>query len=88
MRYGKPLLKNVLSAIANDGVKDLKVVPLYPQYATSTTQTTINKVSELIDSSINVSYVEQFYDDNRAVPGLRSTVQKRITINKGRLLHL
>ncbi len=75
MRYGKPLLKNVLSAIANDGVKDLKVVPLYPQYATSTTQTTINKVSELIDSSINVSYVEQFYDDKAFVDAFANRVK-------------
>lgn len=37
MRYGRPALKDVLKQLQADGVRRALVLPLYPQYSTSTT---------------------------------------------------
>jgi len=65
MRYGKPALKQVLNAINNSGADDLHVVPLFPQYASSTTGSIIHAVQKNKSKLQNVKYIhftEQFYD--------------------------
>ena len=37
MRYGEPALARVLEGLRSDGVRNVLVLPLYPQYSTSTT---------------------------------------------------
>ena len=39
MRYGQPSVASVLDAIVREGIRDLVVVPMYPQYAGPTTGT-------------------------------------------------
>ncbi len=64
MRYGNPSLKKVLKKIEGYHFDELIVLPLYPQYATSTTQTTIDRVEKLTRKWHNrtqVRYIKQFY---------------------------
>ena len=46
MRYGNPSMKSVLKEIREKDYAELVVLPHYPQYATSTTLSTINKVKK------------------------------------------
>ncbi|TLX76607.1 ferrochelatase [Labilibacter sediminis] len=65
MRYGNPSLKKVLAQIVSNNYEELVVLPHYPQYATSTTLSTINKVKKELKSFNkvpSVKYIEQFYD--------------------------
>lgn len=73
MRYGSPSLEDALRQIQMDGMSQLTVLPLYPQYAESTTETIFNLVrqiqSQLHPSQMeqwpgmqNVSLIKQFYD--------------------------
>lgn len=64
MNYGQPKLDDVLQQVANDGIQDLTVLPLFPHYASSTTQSTINKVEALTSqwSNTKVRFIKQFYD--------------------------
>ena len=43
MRYGEPSIERGLNELAALGVDDVLVVPLYPQYAMSTTETVVEK---------------------------------------------
>jgi len=66
MRYGNPSLKYVLRQIENKKYDELVVLPHYPQYATSTTLSTINKVKQELKkwkTLPKVKYIKQFYDD-------------------------
>lgn len=47
MRYGKPSIRKALEAFAAEGVESIRVLPLYPQYASSSTGSTQEAVLKL-----------------------------------------
>jgi ferrochelatase len=66
MRYRKPSLESVMERIRKNGTHQLIVVPLYPQYASSSTGSTLQKVYEIISkwqTMPSVKVVHQFFDD-------------------------
>ena len=65
MRYGKPGLSHILEQIKQDQVEELTLLPLFPQYASSTTGSIVEKVfSELRkwETIPGIRLIEQFYD--------------------------
>ncbi len=65
MRYGSPSLKGVLNEIKKENYDELVVLPHYPQYATSSSLSTINKVKKELknwNTLPEVKYIHQFYD--------------------------
>ncbi|MCQ0111480.1 ferrochelatase [Zhouia amylolytica] len=46
MRYGNPSIKAGLQELADQGVDEVLIVPLYPQFAMSTTETVLVKAEE------------------------------------------
>lgn len=65
MRYGKPSLRSLLAELASVDYDEIRVLPLYPQYADSTT----GSVEELLESMKGkISFkndpviIEQFWD--------------------------
>jgi ferrochelatase len=48
MRYQSPSLESVMSVIENKAYSELVIVPLYPQYASSSTGSTSQKVMEIM----------------------------------------
>ncbi|MCO6498904.1 MAG: ferrochelatase [Vicingus serpentipes] len=70
MRYQNPSINSVLQKIKADGITDLHVIPLYPQYASSSTKTCIEKVkTELkkIKYNPNISFVENFVTNEKFI---------------------
>lgn len=64
MRYGNPGYKKALSEIKKSGIKKLVVLPLYPQHALSTTETSFLAIEkEIQKQNIQVELVKigQFY---------------------------
>lgn len=49
MRYGEPSIRKALEDLKKNSVSDLKVVPLYPQFAMSSTYTAIHSVMKELD---------------------------------------
>ena len=47
MRYGTPSIKSGLQELYNKGVKDVLLIPLYPQFAMATTETILVLAEEL-----------------------------------------
>ncbi|MFT5139393.1 MAG: ferrochelatase [Rhodothermales bacterium] len=50
MRYGKPEIRRGLEELREAGVKELKVLPLYPQYSATTTESIFDAVSKELRS--------------------------------------
>src|SRR5690625_1448321 len=48
MRYGNPSIEQGLNQLRENGCRRILVVPLYPQYAASTTATAIDEVGRLV----------------------------------------
>ena len=66
MRYGQPSLAAALEAFAASGVERIVVLPLFPQYASSSTGTAQVRVMELAGERWNVpplDFVPAFYND-------------------------
>jgi ferrochelatase len=66
MRYGNPSVDDGLSALERAGVDRVVVLPLFPQYASSSTGTAIARVMELAAGRWNVpmlDFIPPFYDD-------------------------
>jgi ferrochelatase len=64
MRYGNPSIASQIREIKKQGFKELIVLPLYPQYATSTTQSVIDRVSSIVERetlNIKLRFIDQFY---------------------------
>ena len=54
MRYGRPSLASALERLRAQGVRELTVVPLYPQYASSSTGSSLERVYGLVGEAWNV----------------------------------
>ena len=66
MRYGRPSIGEGLTALERAGVDRVVVLPLFPQYASSSTGTAIARVMELAAERWNVpalDFVPPFFDD-------------------------
>jgi ferrochelatase len=65
MRYGAPSLASALEKLRARGVRELTVVPLYPQYASSSTGSSLERVYQLVGEAWNVEAIRvlpPFYD--------------------------
>jgi protoporphyrin/coproporphyrin ferrochelatase len=63
MRYGKPGIAAALARLREAGVARVVVLPLYPQYASSTTASTVDEVHRLAaPSGEALTVVGAFYD--------------------------
>ena len=66
MTYGNPSVADVLAELKAQGVGKLLVIPLYPQYAGSSTGAALDKVFQellLQRNQMSVRTVSRYYDD-------------------------
>lgn len=66
MRYGQPSIRSALEKLRTAGVDSLVVLPLYPQYAESSSRSSIEKVeSELLSMQWNPkrNVIRSFHDE-------------------------
>lgn len=66
MRYGNPSIKSVLETLQRDGVDEICVFPLYPQYSRASTLTVEKKLKAdcaALGYRPTLSWVPAFYDD-------------------------
>lgn len=65
MRYGNPSIPSVVEEMRKQGYKSVKVIPMFPQYASSSTGSAIEKVMQHIakwNVIPEVNIVSQFYN--------------------------
>ncbi|QEY26953.1 ferrochelatase [Neisseria zalophi] len=78
MTYGQPSVANVLAELKNEGVAQLLVIPLYPQYAASSSGAALDKVFEQIlkqRNQMSVRTVARFYDDERYITAMKNHIE-------------
>lgn len=78
MRYGSPALEKVLQQLHDDGVTHLTVLPLYPQFADSTTETIFEVVRRnhtKLPGLQHLQFIRQFYNH----PAFLDSFQQRIS---------
>lgn len=89
MRYGSPSISSVMEQIIQDGVTSLFVIPLYPQYAMSSYETVVVKVSEEINRlqpDLDVDYLQPFYNDPAYLDILAASIKEHLPEDTEKLL--
>jgi len=79
MRYGQPSIPNVLNRVKAAGASRVLLVPMYPQYAASTTATVIDDASRWLLQTRNqpeMRFVRNFHDDTGYLDALEQSVRR------------
>ncbi len=80
MRYSYPFLKDALQDMERDGINELTVIPLYPQYSLATSGSSIIECKELFDTTgftpkVQVKYIEAWYDNPSFIELIASRIE-------------
>ncbi|RJG10429.1 ferrochelatase [Pseudomonas cavernicola] len=65
MRYGEPSIHRVLTRLAAQGIKQVTLAPLYPQFADSTVTTVVEEAKRVVREqklNLHFSILQPFYD--------------------------
>lgn len=66
MRYQNPSIQSALACLKDAHVKSIKVIPLFPQYASATTGSVIDKIMTLVkdwQTIPDISFVNSFHNN-------------------------
>jgi len=78
MRYGQPGIRETLSRLKAEGATRLLIVPLYPQYAASTTASVMDEVAAWLRQTRNqpeIRAIRNFHDDDAYLAALEQNVR-------------
>ena len=77
MRYGQPSIANQLDALLSQGARRIVVLPLYPQYAGSTTESTQDAVTAWRKKNPNtpVTLISNYHDHPAYIGALAESVR-------------
>lgn len=72
MRYGSPSIQKALADFKNKNILDILIVPLYPQYARATTESTLKKVNEFAKENpqFRIQHVPAFYNEEKYISAI------------------
>lgn len=82
MRYGQPSLATALSRLKASGVGQVRVIPLYPQFATSTSYSSIEACEKLAQGfGLKCSYLPSFSTFGPWLDALASQIRARAIVS-------
>ncbi len=79
MRYGSPGIQESIDRLKQEGVQRILILPLYPQYAASTTASVMDEVAEWIKRSRNLvefRAIRNYHDDPAYIGALAASVRE------------
>jgi ferrochelatase len=65
MRYTPPLTPKCIRELKQKGIKDVILLPLYPQYSTTTTKSSLEEFIEEAAGYFNYKVIEPFYKNDK-----------------------
>ncbi|MBD8084160.1 ferrochelatase [Chryseobacterium sp. GCR10] len=84
MRYAQPSIEAGIQKLVDQGVTDIVLFPLYPQYAMSTTETVIEKAEEVRKKSfpqVRINYIQPFYNRDIYIDCLAESIKEKLPEN-------
>ena len=79
MRYQSPSIESALQRLKDALVSEIKVIPLFPQYASASTGSVYEKVMSLVkdwQTTPNISFINSFHDNERMIQTFANNAQK------------
>jgi len=81
MRYGQPSISHVLKKFQQQGIDNLVVLPLYPQYAGPTTASTFDAVSKELQTwryVPSLHFINSYHNNTHYIKALANTITEHI----------
>lgn len=63
MRYTPPMAPLCVAQLKEKGIEDVILLPLYPQYSTTTTKSSLEDFMGIAKNQFNVKVIDPFYED-------------------------
>lgn len=63
MRYTSPFSQTAIARIKEQGIKDVVLLPLYPQYSTTTVKSSVEDFKQKAGDDFNIEVIEPFYEN-------------------------
>lgn len=79
MRYGQPSVDDALNRLKAAGARRILIVPMYPQYAASTTASVVDAVADWLKATRNqpeIRFVRNFHDHPGYLAALAASVRR------------
>lgn len=86
MRYGEPSIHQAVDGLVTQGIEQLVVVPLYPQYADSTVTTSVRQAKSAAPPDLPIRIVKPFFDNPGYTEALANAVQQSLPAKWDHLL--
>ncbi|MDO5656122.1 MAG: ferrochelatase [Flavobacteriaceae bacterium] len=81
MRYANPSIQSGLENLDKQGCTHIFAIPLYPQYAMSTTETVVDKTLEMQKKHfqhISIDFMPPFYNDEAYIEILSNSIREHL----------
>src|SRR5690554_2289151 len=81
MHYGYPTIASGFQELEKKGVKEILVLPFYPQFATSTVDSVIRKVNEIQNAhfpAIAIEYIHTYHDRIEYIDVMVESITKAV----------
>ncbi|GGH00992.1 ferrochelatase [Polaribacter pacificus] len=81
MRYGSMSIEKGFKELADQGVDDVFIVPLYPHFAMSSTETVLVKAEEVrkkLYPNMKTSAIDSFYNDPLYIKAMSANIKKHL----------
>ena len=63
MRYTPPFAQKCVEQIRQEGIEEVVLLPLYPQYSTTTTKSSVEDFLEAAHNHFSVKVIDPFYEN-------------------------
>jgi len=84
MRYGNPSIASALQKFKQQGISNIVILPLYPQYAGPTTASTFDAVVKEVQKwrwIPSLNFINGYYDNSLYIDALANSVSEHIQIH-------
>jgi len=78
MRYTPPFASSVVEDLEKKGIKDVVLLPLYPQYSTTTTKSSVEDFEEVAKEKFNIKVIEPYYKNRVFNEALVDTIKNTV----------
>ncbi len=79
MTYGQPSLKDCLASLEDENIEKIIVLPLFPQYSSTTTAAVFDQVADFIKQTRNIpeiQLIKDYHQHDNYINALASSIEK------------
>ncbi len=78
MRYTPPFADECIKELEENGITDVVLLPLYPQYSTTTTKSSVEDFEEFAQNKFNIEVIEPFYKNELFNDSIIETIEESV----------